>query len=257
MNATAASILRFLARPVVSQLAFVILAFVLWEVAARHSTDELFTSPPSAVFAAVGALFDDEGVKRAVLTTLWELGLSFLLAAVLGLAVGVGVGASGMTYRSLYPIILLAYAIPQVTILPLFVLYFGPGPASKVAFGFSHGIFPIIVNVVAGLRTVPAGLLRSAYSMGANKRQVFRRITFPHLVPSFFTGMRLGMTATLLGVLLAELYVSSGGIGYYTELYTENFEPQNLFALTGTLALMAVFLNEVVRRAEIRHSRWR
>ena len=107
------------------------------------------------------------------------------------------------------PIILLLYGTPQVTILPLFILYFGIGPASKIAFGVSHGIFPIIVTIVAGVQNIKPILMTAARSMGASRWQIFRWVIFPHMIPSFFAGMRLGMTGVLLGVLLAELYVST------------------------------------------------
>ena len=71
-------------------------------------------------------------------------------------------------------------------------------------------------------------------------------------MPSLFTGMRLGMTLTLLGVILAELYVSTGGIGYYTRLFAENYDPAPLFALIGSLAAIAILFNELVRLAERR-----
>ncbi len=77
------------------------------------------------------------------------------------------------------------------------------------------------------------------------------------MVPSFFSGLRLGMSGVLLGVLLAELYVSTAGIGHFTTQFTENFEPAKLFGLIGMLAAMAIVLNEIVRRAEMRFSRWR
>ena len=126
------------------------------------------------------------------------------------------------------PIILLLYGTPQVTILPLFILYFGIGPASKIAFGVSHGIFPIIMTIVAGVQNIKPILLTSARSMGASRWQILRHVIFPHMIPSFFAGMRLGMTGVLLGVLLAELYVSTAGIGYFTTLFTQNFDPTRL-----------------------------
>ena len=67
--------------------------------------------------------------------------------------------------------------------------------------------------------------------MGASRWQVLRYIVFPHMIPSFFAGMRLGMTGVLLGVLLAELYVSTAGIGYFTTLFTQNFDPTRLLGL--------------------------
>jgi NitT/TauT family transport system permease protein len=171
--------------------------------------------------------------------------------------VGLSVGLEPFTRRSFMSIILLLYGTPQVTILPLFILFFGIGPASKIAFGVSHGIFPIIGTIVAGVQNMKPILMTSAKSMGANRWQVFRYVIFPHMIPRFFTGMRLGMTGVLLGVLLAELYVSTAGIGYFTSLFTENFEPQSLLGLISTLAAMAIVLNEIVRRAEIHFARWR
>jgi NitT/TauT family transport system permease protein len=154
------------------------------------------------------------------------------------------------------PIILLLYGTPQITILPLFILYFGIGPASKIAFGVSHGIFPIIVTIVAGVQNIKPILMTAAHSMGASRWQIFRWVIFPHMIPSFFAGMRLGMTGVLLGVLLAELYVSTAGIGYFTTLFTQNFDPTRLFGLIAVLAAMAIVLNEIVRRAEAHFSRW-
>jgi ABC-type nitrate/sulfonate/bicarbonate transport system permease component len=77
------------------------------------------------------------------------------------------------------------------------------------------------------------------------------------MVSSFFTGLRLAMTMTLLGVILAELYVSTMGVGYFTKLFAETFDPSPLFALIGTLALMAIGLNELVRVVERRFTRWK
>src|ERR1700748_2745963 len=144
-----------------------------------------------------------------------------------------------------------------MTILALFVLIFGIGPAAKIAFGVSHGIFPVIVTTVAGVQNLRPQLLRAAHSMGASKWQVFTSIIFPHMIPSFFTGMRLGMTAVLLGVLLAELYVSTAGIGYFTTLFTQNFDPTRLLGLVGTLAAIAIVLNALMRALEMRFARWR
>src|SRR5207302_4271581 len=124
-------------------------------------------------------------------------------------------------------------------------------------FAVSHGIFPVIVTVVAAVQNIQPILLTSARSMGASRWQIFRWVIFPHMIPSFFAGMRLGMTGVLLGVLLAELYVSTAGIGYFTTLFTQSFNPTKLLGLIAMLAAMAIALNEMVRRAELRYSRWR
>ncbi|MGA7488507.1 MAG: ABC transporter permease [Xanthobacteraceae bacterium] len=245
-----------LRRAFVARIAVIVLLFCLWEIAARWWVDPMFLSPPSRVLASLPAVFDTPGVPAALRITFWELAVAFVLSVVIGLAIGLAVGLQPFARRSFMPVILLLYGTPQVTILPLFILYFGIGPASKIAFGVSHGFFPIIVTVVAGVQNVKPILLVSARSMGASRWQVLRHVIFPHMIPSFFAGMRLGMTGVLLGVLLAELYVSTAGIGYFTSLFTQNFDPTRLLGLISVLAAMAIALNEIVRRAEVHFRRW-
>ena len=243
--------------PALARLCVILALFVLWEIAARCWIDPMFLSPPTRVIVGLRAVLDTRGVPAAIKITFFELAVAFVLSVMIGLVVGLAVGLSRFSHRSFMPIILLLYGIPQITILPIFILYFGIGPASKIAFGVSHGIFPIIVTIVAGVQNIKPILLTAARSMGASQWQVFRWVIFPHMIPSFFAGMRLGMTGVLLGVLLAELYVSSAGIGHYTTLFTQNFDPTKLLGLISILAAMAIVLNEIVRRAEVHFGRWR
>jgi NitT/TauT family transport system permease protein len=257
MNGTAQLKHFLLRRPALVRFAVIAAMFLIWEVSARLWIDPSFLSPPSTVLMSLDELFSTKGIPHALQLTLWELAVAFLIAVVIGLAVGLAVGLSGFSRRSLMPIILLLYGTPQVTILPLFILYFGIGPPSKIAFGVTHGMFPIIMTVVAGVQNIKPILMTAARSMGANRWQIFRWVIFPHMIPSFFAGMRLGMTGVLLGVLLAELYVSTAGIGYFTQLFTQAFNPTMLLGLVSVLAAMAILLNEIVRRAEVHYGRWR
>jgi NitT/TauT family transport system permease protein len=93
--------------------------------------------------------------------------------------------------------------------------------------------------------------------MGASWLQIVRRIVLPYVLAGLFAGMRLAMSVTLLGVMLAELYVSTSGIGYFTQRFSNEFDATNLLALITVLAIMAVVLNEAVRRLEARFGRWR
>ena len=253
---TAAAIGAWLRRPWLARMGVIIVLFGLWEIAARWWVDPMFLSPPSRVFMSLARVLDTRGVPAALRITFWELGIAFALSVAIGLVIGLAVGLAPFARKSFMPIVLLLYGTPQVTILPLFILYFGIGPASKIAFGVSHGFFPIVLTIVAGVQNIRPILLTSARSMGASRWHVLRYIVFPHMIPSFFAGMRLSMTAVLLGVLLAELYVSTAGIGYFTTLFTQNFDPTRLFGLITILAAMAIVLNEIVRRAEAHFSRW-
>jgi ABC-type nitrate/sulfonate/bicarbonate transport system permease component len=253
---TATALPRWLRTPLIARIGVIVILLCLWEIAARWLIDPMFLSPPSRVFTSLQTVFETRGVPAALRVTFWELGIAFVLSVAIGLAIGLAVGLAPFARKSFMPIILLLYGTPQITILPLFILYFGIGPASKIAFGISHGFFPIIVTVVAGVQNIKPILLTSARSMGASRWQILRYVVFPHMIPSFFAGMRLAMTGVLLGVLLAELYVSTAGIGYFTTLFTQTFDPTRLLGLIAVLAAMAIALNEIVRRAELHFGRW-
>jgi NitT/TauT family transport system permease protein len=248
---------RWLTGPAALRILVIAALLAAWEVGARLYGNPMFIRPPSEVVGAMPELFGEAQVVHAVFTTFWELAAAFAIAVTIGVSVGLWVGLHRFSRRSVLPIVLFLYTVPQVTVLPLFILFFGIGPASKIAFGVSHGMFPMIVTVVSAVQNVDAVLLRSAHSMGASRLQTFRWVVFPYMVPAFFTGMRLAMNGVLLGVLLAELYATQGGVGYYTRVFTEAFEPQLLFALIAVLAALAITLNELVRRAEVRFSRWK
>jgi NitT/TauT family transport system permease protein len=246
-----------LAHPGAARIVVIALLVGTWEFAARFLLDRDFISPPSTVLMSLGALFATPCVPKALVLTLYEIGIGFMLASLIGVTVGLAVGLGRFAHKSFMPIILLLYGLPQITILPLFVLVFGIGAASKIAFGVTHGMFPIMIAVAAGVQKINPVLMRSARSMGASPIHILHHVIFPHMVPSFFTGLRLGMTGVLLGVLLAELYVSTAGIGYFTSLFSQNLQPAKLIGLVSMLALIAVILNTIVRRAETHYGRWR
>ena len=231
---------------------------LVWEIATRLAGNTDLIAPPSSILRALFAnVLSDPDIRAAIALTLFEVATAYALAVLGGLALGIVIGASDISRRALFPIVLLLYAIPQVVLLPLFTLGFGIGPAAKIAFGFTHGLFPVLVNVVAGMQNVNPLYLKAARAMGASRADIFRHVIFPHMVGSFFAGLRLAMTMTLLGVILAELYVSTTGVGYFTKLFAETFDPAPLFALIGILAAMAIVLNEIVRTAERRFTRWK
>ena len=230
----------------------------LWEVWARLFGASNLIAPPSSVAVALfDQVLSDPAIVAAIGVTLVEIVSAYALAVLGGLAIGLAIGWTGAGRRGLTPVVLLLYAIPQVVLLPLFTLVFGIGPAAKIAFGASHGVFPVVVNVLAGMRGVNPLYLRAARAMGASRGQIVRDIIFPHMTASFFAGLRLAMTMTMLGVILAELYVSTAGVGYFTKVFAENFNPAPLLALIGLLAVIAIVLNEIVRIAERRFTRWK
>lgn len=244
-------------RPGWVRLYYIVAILVLWEIGARIYNDPLFICPPSQVVRALPAILSDAGVLRALWQAFVEIVVAFALSCAIGLAFGLLIGLNRWAYHLFYKLTVVLYGIPKVTIFPLILLAFGIGPGTKIAFGLAHGIFPVLLAVVAGLEDQDENLVKAAAAMGGKRRHYFRWVLLPHLTPNLFTGFRLCMAGVLLGVILAELYVSVLGIGYYTTQFSQNFEPAKLFALVGVLTAMAIFLNGILRRIELHYSRWK
>lgn len=243
-----------------AQIALVVVLVVLAELASRlHGMSHELFPPPSVVFVNIFTIIAEPEIQGAIATLLGQLLVAFVLSTLLGAALGYAVGAWVTVERLTLPIVLLIYSIPQVTVLPLFILYFGPGFGSKVAFGVSHGMFPIALSVIAGLnqaRTNPV-YARWARTLGATPLQRLARVQLPQAIGAILVGLRLSTSMALLGVLLADIYVSTHGVGYYTRLFTETLQGPKLFALITLLAVLAIGINGGVSWLERRSSRWR
>jgi ABC-type nitrate/sulfonate/bicarbonate transport system permease component len=242
--------------PGMARILVIVAMLAAWELGARFLGDPLFVAPPSQVAVALVGLLGVKGVMIAIGMAIMELVVAFTVAVILGIAIGIAVGLNRFWRGTLYPIIVTIYAVPQSTILPLFVLLFGIGAATKIAFGITHSIFAVVLTLIAGIQNIDPVLLKCARAMGADRRQILVSVILPSLVPTIFTGMRLAMAGVLLGVLLAELYVSSAGVGLYTQTFANSMQPAKLFALVTLLAAAAVILNELCRVAEARFTRW-
>ena len=242
----------------IQRLGLILVLILLWQIYGQFFANHALLAPPSDVAVAlVTKIFGDPKVVSALGYGVAEIVIAYVMAVVGGMAIGIAVGFTDFGRKSFLPVIMLLYFVPQVVLLPLLMLVFGIGPAAKIAFGFSHGIFPVIFNTVVGMRQVPELFVRSAKSTGASRAQIVRHVIFPNMVPQVFAGLRLSMTVTLLGVLLAELFVSTGGIGYYAQTFGQTYDPAPLFALITTLACLAIGMNELVRIIERRFTRWK
>ncbi len=227
----------------------VTIALAVWELLSR-GVDHPQVPPPSLIAAAFVSILQDPGLLKALGGTLLELAAAFALSVVIGGVLGYLIAMGPRVERIGMPILLLIYGIPQVTILPLFILYFGLGAGSKIAFGVSHGLFPIALGLAAGLKRAKPIYALWAHSLGARFKLRILRVQLPQAIPALCTGMRLAMSMTLLGVLLAELYVSSFGVGFYVRAFTNSSQGPKLFALIFALAFIAVALNGIVSRIE-------
>ncbi len=230
---------------------------IVWElIPALGLVKPLFTSSPSRIVTAAIWLFD-HGLWNDIRVSATEFGLGFGLAVLIGVPFGIALG----WYRRLYAIfdifISALYATPRVALLPILILWLGIGIESKIAVVFLGAIFPILVNVIAGMSTLDQTLLKCARAFGASDRQIFTTLAVPGSIPFIIAGMRLAVGRGLVGVVVGELVASTAGIGHMMSIAGATFQTDKVFVGIILLASTGVLLTEVLKRMERRFARWR
>ena len=162
---------------------------VSWEIYAQFFADRALLAAPSEVVAALGPkIFGDPAVFAAIRLTLYELAIAFALSIVIGLAIEISLGLSEFGRNGVLPIVLLLYAIPQVSIVAARGHDVRHRAALKNRIWLQSWRFSGHPYTVAGMRSVSPLLLRGAKSTGATRLQLIRHVIFPHMVPTIFAG---------------------------------------------------------------------
>jgi len=187
--------------------------------------------------------------------TLTEFVSAFGIAASLGLLFGYLIGRSQYRIQIFEPLFAGIYSVPIILFLPLYVLLFGLGPASKIALGATIGFFPIALNTIAGFGYVDRTLVIAANSMGASDLQLFRYVLLPAALPIILTGMRMGFTVALLSIIGSETIASLAGLGHRIVYLAEGMEMAPMFAYIAFVVAIAAILNTLVSALEARGRR--
>ena len=147
----------------------------------------------------------------------------------------------------LLPLISTLYAVPLVIIYPLFVVWLGLGPPSKIAFASLIGFFPAALSTAAGIQTIDPQLVLAARSMGATTWQRLTRVLVPAAIPTVLSGLRLGGALTIVGVVVSEMLVASQGIGYLISFYRQSLDGPHIYAGILLVLLLAVGFDAIVQ----------
>jgi ABC-type nitrate/sulfonate/bicarbonate transport system permease component len=254
-----ASIRRLLLPQAVVDRALVIaLLAIAWEVFARlNVVNTAFLPAPSSVLAALPALARDEQVRTALLISVGEIALAFVIGGVIGVFLGVVLGVSAWAYRALMPVVGLLMSTPKSLFLPLLIVLIGTGQSSKVVYGVVSAVLYVAANAAGGVLDLDKRYISTARAFGASRRQLMFHVILPGALPGISTGLWLGLTHAFTGVLIAELFVSQGGIGSLIARYSALLQTERVLALTLVLAVVAIFMGTVWEHLKRRMDRWR
>jgi NitT/TauT family transport system permease protein len=235
-------------------IALVALLFV-WELAVDLGRIPVFVLPaPSNIWTSIvknwSALLAHSWV------TLLETLAGFGLSVAIGIPLAFFIVYSRIFDRVIYPMLVASQAVPKVALAPILLVALGYGIAPKIIVAFLIAFFPVVVNTVTGQASVDRDTLNLMHSMGASKMDVFRKVRFPHAVPSMIAGFKVAIAFAVVGAVVGEFVGSRSGLGYYMLLATGNFDTPLVFACVVFLTLMGIILFYTVGLLEVALGRW-
>jgi ABC-type nitrate/sulfonate/bicarbonate transport system permease component len=245
-------------RIAIGRAAIVAVLLVLWETAARIGSPLLYV-PPSAALPALRDLLllrSYPDLLEHLVLTIREIVVAYGLAVAAGLAVGFALGLYRTLGRAYGPILAALYAVPAVVWYPSLMLFFGLDAASKIAFGFLLGFFPITLAVLAGIRQVNPQLVTVARAFGARPVTVFVKVLVPGMLFTLVGGLRTGLALAVVGVVVGEILGSKAGMGALINHAYGLLRTADYVALV-VLTLMVIVATDVAASLlERRAQRW-
>ncbi|MBN4666736.1 ABC transporter permease subunit [Pandoraea nosoerga] len=193
-------------------LAVVFVLIGLWQTV--HWLNGSALGSPAATARELWAMMGTASFWADAAQTGEALAFSLVIAIAGGVALGLVLGANRLAANVAEPILVNLYSLPKVTLYPLVLLIFGLGLAAKVAFGVMHGLIPILIFTMNGIRQIKPVYFRAAHAMHLSRRQIALRVVLPAVLPEVLSGVRLGFSLTLLGVLIGEMFASQKGLGH-------------------------------------------
>lgn len=188
-------------------------AVLAWQ-ALYEAVGDVALTPPMATVANAGALLRSPIFWGHVSATVYAFSASLAIGAVSGIAAGLALGFHRFSGSVAEPLLTALYTLPKVTLYPVVLLVFGLGISAKVAFGVMHGVIPIILFTMGAVRSVDPVHLKTARALDLTALQTAGTILAPAVTPEIFTGLRVGFSLTLLGVIIGEMFASQRGLGF-------------------------------------------
>ncbi len=231
---------------------------ILWLVIVRVAALPSFIlPPPDLVWERFLRALGDGSLGRHFLVTLQEVLIGLLLGVGAAGLLGYLLARSPRLERALSPYVVASQSVPVVAIAPLLVIWFGPGLLSKTLICALIVFFPVLINTIVGLHSVPNDLRDLMHSLQATRWQTFRLLELPASLPVFLGGLRIGATLAVIGAVVGEFVGSDRGLGFLINVGRGQYDTSLVFVAVFTLVAMALILYGFVTFLEVRLLWWR
>jgi len=238
-----------LSRQILLPLSLVVSVLGGWEIAVRSlHISALLIVPPSAVWQTL--VEDWEILLEQSMPTLIDTVVGFALATIVGGLLGSVMVMSRRLQQALYPHIVLFQLIPKVALAPLFIIWLGVGPSSRLVFALFLAFFPVVIGTVAGLTSADRNAMRLCKSLTANRLQTFWSVQLPYATPHIFAGLKVAVTMAMIGVIVGEFVTAQQGLGYIIMFGSSAGETALVFAAILLLCVIGLVLYGLVEIGE-------
>ena len=241
--------------------------FILWEIVTIYGNiNPLFLPKASDMFvelwvglttrAPEGAVFSGS-ILDHFLHSFSNLMFGLVIAILIGVPGGLLMGGNKYIEAILSPYVWALASLPRIALVPLFILFLGFTTTMQVTIIVISAVFPIMINAWAGVKTTEKSLLAAARVFGANRRQLYVRVVLPYTLPFIISGIQQGIGRGLIGVVIAELFGGSNGLGYLIQRSADTFNTAMNFAVLLLLIVMSLSLINFTRWLEAYVAPWR
>jgi ABC-type nitrate/sulfonate/bicarbonate transport system permease component len=232
---------RSLADRFMPPLLLTVALLLAWELLVRSLRIPVWLLPPPSRIAATFRV-SLSILGEHIAATLYVTALGFGLALLVGFGLAFAIDASLLLRRALYPLLVASQTVPIVAIAPLLVVGLGFGVLPKVLVVALVTFFPLVVNTVDGLHSADRDALRLLAAMDANYWQLLRLLRLPAALPAIFTGLKLAVTYSVIGAVLAEWIGASAGLGVYIARSLRAYRTDQVFVAALITALLTIGL---------------
>lgn len=243
---------------VAASVGLVLVIALGWELSVRlGAIDPVLVSSPARIAAAAPGVLGSTRFLDDATYSLTVFGSAVALAVAIGAPVGLLMGYSRLAHRVLHPLVVTFNSLPKVALMPLIVLWVGLGRPAGVLLATLMASFPVLIATASGLEALEREHVQMARAFGAGRGLLLRRVVLPGVTPYLVSGLRVGVSYALVGVILAEFFAASRGLGYRMVVTMQNFEVDAFFVCLIVVALAAVTSTAALRALERRLQAWR
>lgn len=228
---------------------------LIWELVVR-TLAPAYVAKPTTVASAIPRVIVDPAFLQATGATLAAVAEGLAVALIFGTIIGLLMGRSAVCERAIRHYVNGFYAVPMIVVLPLFSLWFGYSGATRIATIIFAAIFSIIINVADGARSVPREFIEVARSFRSSRLSMLLGIVLPASMPYLLAGIRLAAGRALIGAVVAEFFISVGGLGYYILYNSRSYHHNEAFVGVLLLAAFGVGFELLVNGATRRYMPW-